>query len=78
MTMNDVTPRDLPPSALFALYVLEESGDPMTVQELVAETRLNDQTLRYGLNQLQECNLVTCRWDMENPRRRLYTAAMNS
>jgi predicted transcriptional regulator len=49
---------DLPPSSKLIYYVLKNNG-AMTRRQITDESRLSYQTARYGLEQLENSNVVT-------------------
>jgi len=65
---------DLPPSALFILYVVEREG-PLSRQDLLDETGLCERTLDRGLDKLEDAGYVTLDWDNEDLRRIVATMA---
>ncbi|ELY61587.1 MarR family transcriptional regulator [Natronolimnohabitans innermongolicus] len=69
-TWDDV--RDLPPSAKLVAKVLEYN-DTMTQQQIADETLLPARTVRYGLNRLEEENVIDSRFSFSDARKRLYS-----
>ncbi|ADB63338.1 hypothetical protein Htur_4534 (plasmid) [Haloterrigena turkmenica DSM 5511] len=64
--------RDLPPSAKLVAKVLEYN-DTMTQQQIADETLLPARTVRYGLNRLDDENVVDSRVSFSDARKRLYS-----
>lgn len=62
---------DLPPSAKLIHKTLEYEGE-CTQQEIAAETKLADRTVRSALLRLTKAELVEKKIDVRNARRRLY------
>ncbi|MFC6905749.1 ArsR family transcriptional regulator [Halalkalicoccus tibetensis] len=48
---------DLPPSSKLVYYVLKNEGE-MTKRQIIAESRLSEQTTRLGLERLESSNIV--------------------
>lgn len=63
--------RELPPSAKLIAKVLE-TDQPLSQGELTEETLLPDRTVRYGLNRLEESELVSSRYSFEDARKQVY------
>ena len=49
---------DLPPSAKFIVFVIEEAGGSIARDELAEETDLPDSTIRDALDRLEELEVV--------------------
>src|SRR6056297_1609519 len=69
--------QDLPPSAKLVAIVLEHNGT-LTQQELTVESLLPERTVRLGLKELQEVDVVESRTSLQDARKRLYTLSMES
>lgn len=54
--MTDV--RDLPPSAKFVYRILKDEG-PCTQSELIEETKLHRDTVRFALRRLDEADVLS-------------------
>ncbi len=65
---------DMPPSAKFVLKMLELKG-PMSVRELVEETRLPERTVRHALAELLRRNLVRRIVNLRDARQVYYELA---
>lgn len=64
--------QDLPPSAKLVALVLEHEGT-LSQQEIAAESLLPERTVRLGLGQLQEIDVVESRTSLRDARKRLYS-----
>ena len=62
---------DLPPSAKFVAWVLEDQGE-LTRDELAEETNLPSKTVDYALDRLQDVDAVESRPHAGDARRRFY------
>ena len=69
--------QDLPPSAKLVAIVLEHNGT-LTQQELTVESLLPERTVRLGLKELQEVDVVESRTSLQDARKRLYTLSVES
>ncbi len=69
--------QDLPPSAKLVALVLEHNGT-LTQQELAAESLLPERTVRLGLEQLQQVDVVEARTSLQDARKRLYSLSLES
>jgi DNA-binding PadR family transcriptional regulator len=74
---EDDLPDGLPPSALYVLRVLVDTGSWMTMDELMQDTLLPESTLYYALDRLEAENLINRRTKSSNPRKRQYRAAIS-
>ncbi|WP_049925359.1 MarR family transcriptional regulator [Halopiger goleimassiliensis] len=63
---------DLPPSAQFVLWVLEDEG-PLTQQELAEKITLPKRTVRYALTRLEDEGIVESQTYLKDARQSLYT-----
>lgn len=63
---------DLPPSALFVAYVLDEQGS-LSRASLLAETGLHERTLRSALERLRETDRVKVTSVPGDARQHMYT-----
>ncbi len=64
--------QDLPPSAKLVAVVLEHEGT-LSQREIAAESLLPERTVRLGLGQLQEVDVVESRTSLRDARKRLYS-----
>lgn len=64
--------QDLSPSAKLVAIILEHEGT-LSQQEIAAESLLPERTVRLGLDQLQEVDVVEARTSLQDARKRLYT-----
>lgn len=65
---------DLPPSCKLVWYVLDTSSDPLTRQEILAETHLKESTADYALRRLTDADVVDTEHVVEDVvRPRYYT-----
>jgi DNA-binding MarR family transcriptional regulator len=64
--------QDLPPSAKLVALVLEHEGT-LSQQEIASESLLPERTVRLGLGQLQEIDVVESRTSLRDARKRLYS-----
>lgn len=71
------TIQNLPPSAKLVALVLEHNGT-LTQRELAAESLLPERTVRLGLEQLQQVDVVKSRTSLRDARKRLYSLAPGS
>lgn len=62
----------MPPSATLVWYCLSNEGE-LSLMEIVDQTTLNERTARYGLNRLDESDVVESRPDPTKPKRDLYS-----
>jgi DNA-binding MarR family transcriptional regulator len=69
--------QDLPPSAKLVALVLEHNGT-LTQRELAAESLLPERTVRLGLEELQEVDVVESRTSLQDARKRLCTLSVES
>jgi DNA-binding Lrp family transcriptional regulator len=65
---------DLPPSAKLVYTVLKYDA-PLTQKQLVSETNLSPRTVRYALDRLDECQLITEDVYLRDARQSLYRLA---
>ncbi|WP_408957944.1 MarR family transcriptional regulator [Natrinema sp. 74] len=70
-TTTDAALTDLPPSAKLVYKVLEYE-QPLTQEDVVAESRLCPRTARYALGKLEDSGLVTRRACLEDARQSKY------
>ena len=68
---------DLPPSAKLVALVLEHNGT-LSQQELAAESLLPERTVRLGLQELQQVDVVESRTSLRDARKRLYSLSLES
>ena len=61
---------DVPPSARFVAFVLEDNG-PLPTHEIVDETTLSKSTIHTAVNDLAEAGLVEKRIDPHRPKGQL-------
>lgn len=66
--------RELPPSAKLVAKVLEVD-EPLSQAQLAEESLLPDRTVRYALTRLQEHNLVSARYSLQDARKQVYMLA---
>jgi DNA-binding MarR family transcriptional regulator len=71
------TIQDLPPSAKLVAIVLEHNGT-LSQRELAAESLLPERTVRLGLDQLEEVDVVESKTSLKDARKRLYTLSVGS
>ncbi|WP_435552772.1 MarR family transcriptional regulator [Natrinema sp. CGMCC1.2065] len=71
MTVITEDIENLPPSAKFVVWVLEDEGE-LTQQDLIRETRLHQRTLRYALDCLEEEDIIKSRPNPSDARQSLY------
>ena len=71
------TIQDLPPSAKLVAIVLEHNGT-LSRRELAAESLLPERTVRLGLDQLEEVDVVESKTSLKDARKRLYTLSVGS
>lgn len=64
--------RDLPPSAKLVAKILEIEG-ALPQGRLAEESLLPDRTVRYALNRLEEVDLVTSQYSIEDARKQVYS-----
>ena len=69
--------QDLPPSAKLVALVLEHNGT-LSQQELAAESLLPERTVRLGLEELQQVDVVESRTSLRDARKRLYSLSLES
>ena len=69
--------QDLPPSAKLVAIVLEHNGT-LSQQELAAESLLPERTVRLGLEELQQVDVVESRTSLRDARKRLYSLSLES
>ena len=69
--------QDLPPSAKLVALVLEHNGT-ISQQELAAESLLPERTVRIGLEELQQVDVIESRTSLRDARKRLYTLTVES
>lgn len=69
--------RDLPPSAKLVYFVLEHH-DRLTQQQLAAETRLPDRTVRHTLTRLESADIVDREMSFRDARQSLYSLTRSS
>jgi len=69
--------QDLPPSAKLVAIILEHEVT-LSQQEIAAESLLPERTVRLGLEQLQEVDVVEARTSLQDARKRLYTLSEES
>lgn len=69
---NRAALRDLPPSAKLVAKTLDRTSG-LSQGQIAEETLLPDRTVRYGLNRLEEADVVTTSRDLSDARRQLYT-----
>ena len=69
--------QDLPPSAKLVALVLEHNGT-LNQQELATESLLPERTVRLGLEQLQQVDVVESTTSLRDARKRLYSITLNS
>lgn len=75
LPLDDATQRqfkDLPPSSKLIVFVLANNSK-LSHREITEQTLLPEQTVRYGLSCLQDCNLVTTVYCLDDARKQLYT-----
>lgn len=63
--------QDLPPSAKLVVKTLEYE-DALTLQELIAETRLPPRTLRNAVTNLETYDIITSRRSAVDARQKIY------
>lgn len=63
--------RDLPASAKLVFKTLQYEGE-LTQKQLTQETRLQQRTVRYGVNRLEEHSLITSRTRLADARQSVY------
>lgn len=63
---------DLPPSAKLVAKMLEYEGS-LTQAQLAEETLLPNRTVRYALDRLEECGIVTSHISFKDARQRIYS-----
>jgi DNA-binding MarR family transcriptional regulator len=68
--------RELPPSAKLVAKTLEYN-DTLTQSQLAEETLLPPRTVRYGLNRLEEVDVVESRFSFSDARKRIYTLTID-
>ena len=68
---------DVPPSAKLVALVLRHEGT-LSQQEIAAESLLPERTVRLGLEQLQEVDIVESRTSLQDARKRLYALTVES
>jgi DNA-binding transcriptional ArsR family regulator len=66
--------RDLPPSAKLVAKILEIEG-ALPQGRLAEESLLPDRTVRYALNRLEDVDLVTSQYSIEDARKQVYSLA---
>ena len=71
---HDADIEDLPPSAKFVLWVLEDIG-PVTQQELCDEITLPPRTVRWALDRLEDEGIIESRPYTRDARQSLYRIA---
>jgi len=71
-TMNGGDRDALPPSAKFALHVLEEAEHELTLQDVISRTRMEGPTVRYALEKLVGRELVEARPNPTDGRQTLF------
>ncbi|MFD1644005.1 ArsR family transcriptional regulator [Halohasta litorea] len=71
------TIQDLPPSAKLVALVLEHDGT-LSQQEIATESFLPERTVRLGLEQLQQVDVVESRTSLRDARKRLYSLTLES
>ncbi|MDQ2053257.1 winged helix-turn-helix domain-containing protein [Halobellus sp. H-GB7] len=59
--MTDAVLDDVPASAKFVHYVLEEADRPLTTSELADRTGLPERTIREAIDRLRDRNIVETR-----------------
>ena len=69
--------QDLPPSAKLVALVLEHNGT-LSQQELAAESHLPERTVRLGLEELQQVDVVESKTSLRDARKRLYSLSVES
>ena len=69
--------QDLPPSAKLVAVVHEHEGT-LSQREIAAESLLPERTVRLGLDQLQQVDVVESRVSLRDARRRLYLLTVES
>ena len=69
--------QDLPPSAKLVALVLEHNGT-LSQQELAAESLLPERTVRLGLEELQQVDVIESRTSLRDARKRLYSLSLES
>ena len=69
--------QDLPPSAKLVALVLEHNGT-LSQQELAAESLLPERTVRLGLEELQQVDVIESRTSLRAARKRLYSLSLES
>lgn len=70
---SEETLADLPPSSKLVYLVLRYNG-PMTQRALADESLLSPRTVRYGINRLQELDILTERIHLKDARQTIYEA----
>ena len=68
---------DLPPSAKLVALVLEHNGT-LTQREITTESLLPERTVRFGLKELQQVDIVESKILISDPRKRLYSLSLES
>lgn len=63
---------DLPPSSKLIHKILEHEGE-LTQQELLAESRLPQRTLRHGIDLLREEGMIDSRPNPDDARQSVYS-----
>jgi DNA-binding MarR family transcriptional regulator len=63
--------RDLPPSSKLVALVLANRSK-LSHKEIAEQTLLPERTVRYGISCLEDCDLVTTVYCLDDARRRLY------
>ena len=69
--------QDPPPNAKLVALVLEHNGT-LSQQELAAESLLPERTVRLGLEELQQVDVVESRTSLRDARKRLYSLSLES
>ena len=69
--------QDLPPSAKLVALVLEHNGT-LTQREITTESLLPERTVRFGLKELQQVDIVESKILISDPRKRLYSLSLES
>ncbi|ACM59121.1 M protein trans-acting positive regulator (MGA) [Halohasta litchfieldiae] len=64
--------QDLPPSAKLVALILKHEGT-LSQREIATKSHLSERTVRYGLNELQQVDVVESRTSLQDARKRLYT-----
>lgn len=63
---------ELPPSSKLVFKTLEYADGPLTQAQLVEQTRLAPRTVRYGINRLEDRDVVSHRVNVADARQYLY------